>query len=90
MVILLAHYYSGDKTEKNEIGWSCSTYGERRNVDRLWWGNPRERDLLEYPGLDRMILLSWIFSNLGGGTWTVSRWPRVGRGGDLLRVSGIS
>jgi hypothetical protein len=26
-------------------------YGERRGVYRVWWGNLREGDQLEYPGI---------------------------------------
>jgi hypothetical protein len=29
--MLLAEYYSGDKTKKNEVGWACGMYwGEER------------------------------------------------------------
>ena len=27
----------------------------------FWWGNLRERDHLEGPGVDRRIILKWIF-----------------------------
>jgi hypothetical protein len=27
----------------------------------FWWGNLRERDHWEDPGLDRRIILKWIF-----------------------------
>jgi hypothetical protein len=27
----------------------------------FWWGNLRERDHLENPGIDRRIILKWIF-----------------------------
>ena len=27
----------------------------------FWWGNLRERDHLEYPGVDGRIILRWIF-----------------------------
>jgi hypothetical protein len=32
--------------------------GERRAV---WWGNLRERNHFENPGVDRRIILRWIF-----------------------------
>ena len=37
----------------------------------FWWGNPRERDHLEDPGIDGRIILRWI----------VKKWD-VGRGLD--------
>ena len=43
------------------MGGACSTYGGRRGVYRVWWGNLRERDHLEYPGVDGRIILRWIF-----------------------------
>jgi hypothetical protein len=32
----------------------------------FWWGNLRERDNLEYPGLDGRIILRWIFKKWNG------------------------
>jgi hypothetical protein len=44
---------------------ACSTYwGEE--VYRVWWGNLRERDQLEDPGIEG-ILLRWIFRKWDGG-----------------------
>jgi len=34
-----------------------------------WWGNLRERDHLENPGIDRRIILRWIFRK-----WVVMAW----------------
>jgi hypothetical protein len=31
----------------------------------FWWGNLRERDHLENPGIDRRIILRWIFRKWG-------------------------
>jgi hypothetical protein len=33
----------------------------------FWWGNLRERDHLEEPGVDGRITLRWIFRKLDGG-----------------------
>ena len=33
-----AHYDSGDKIKKNEMGGACSTYGERRGIYRVLVG----------------------------------------------------
>ena len=63
----------GDKIEKNEIGGACNVYGERGEAcTGFWWGNLRERDHFEDPGVDRMIILRWIFRKCYVGTWTGS------------------
>jgi len=33
----------------------------------VWWGNLRERDHLENPGVDGMIILRWILRKWDGG-----------------------
>jgi len=40
---------------------------ERRGVYRVWWGNLIERDHLDDPGVDGMIILRWIFRTWDGG-----------------------
>ena len=37
----------------------------------FWWGNLRERDHLEDPGVDERIILRWIIQEvrLGGMDW---------------------
>jgi len=50
----------------------------------FWWGNLRERDHLEDPGLDGRILFRWIFRKWDLGAWTGSIWLRIGKGGGHL------
>jgi hypothetical protein len=38
----------------------------------VWWGNLKERDYLEDSGVDRRIILNWIFRKLHGGVdWII-------------------
>jgi len=50
----------------------------------FWWGNLRERDPLEDPGVDERIILWWIFRMWGVGAWTGSSWLRIGTGGGRM------
>ena len=50
----------------------------------FWWGDLRERDHLEDDGIGEKIILSWIFKNWDGGTWTEFFWLRKGRDIGLL------
>jgi len=62
---------SGDKIEKNELGEARSTY-------------LRERDHWGEPGVDRRIILRWIFRKWDVGVWTGSSWLKIGTGGGHL------
>jgi hypothetical protein len=50
----------------------------------FWWRNLRERDHLEDPGIDKRIILRWIFSKWDVGIWTGSIWLRIRTGGGHL------
>jgi hypothetical protein len=48
------------------------------------WGNLRETDHLGDPGIDRRIILRWIFKKWDVGVGTELRWLRIGTGGRHL------
>jgi hypothetical protein len=65
---LLTKYFSGDKTEKNEMCGTCSASGgEEKSTQGFWWGNLRERVHLGDPGADWSIILKWFFRKWDGG-----------------------
>jgi len=45
------------------------------------WGDMRERDHLEDPGVDLRIILRCIFRKCFVGSWAGSNWLRIGTGG---------
>jgi len=50
----------------------------------FWWGNLRERDHLENPGLDGRKILRWLFRIWDVVVWTGSSWLKRGIGGGHL------
>jgi len=51
---------------------TCSTYEGRGDVyTGFWWGNLRERDHLEEPGLDERIILKRNFRMWDGGMYWI-------------------
>jgi hypothetical protein len=50
----------------------------------FWWKNVRERGHLRDPGVDRRIILRWIFRKQDMGIWTGSSWLRMGTGGGYV------
>ena len=63
--VLLTKYCTGDKIEKNEMGWACGVYGlgEEKGCIESWWGNRREGDHWGDLGVDGWIILGWIEKN---------------------------
>ena len=47
----------------------------------FWYGNLRERDHLEDPGVDERTILKWVFRKWDVGAWIGSRWLVIGTGG---------
>ena len=61
-------------------------WGREEVYTLFWWGNLREIDNLEDPGVDVRIILRWIFRTWDVGVWTGSIWLRIGTGGRHLRM----
>jgi hypothetical protein len=67
------------------MGGACGTYGRRGEVyTSFWWGNLREINHSEDPGVDGRIILKWIFRKWDVAVWIRSSWLRVGTGGGHL------
>ena len=50
----------------------------------FWWGNLRERDHLEDPGIDGRIILRCIFRKWDVGAWNGSSWLKIGTSGGTV------
>jgi hypothetical protein len=72
LLICTSHqYYSSDQIEKNERGRAGNVprMGERRGTVHtgFWWGNLKERDHLDGPGVEGRIVLRLTFRKWVGG-----------------------
>jgi len=56
----------------------------KRNTYRVWLGKPKERDYLEYLGVDRRKILKWILKKWAERVWTGFIWLRVRTSDGLL------
>jgi hypothetical protein len=75
------------------MGGACSVYGEESGVNRVLWGNLRERGHWGDPDVDGMIILRWIFRKLERGCGNSmesdqdrDRWRALLSTGKNLRV----
>jgi len=59
-------------------------WGAENVHTRFWWGDPRERDNLEEPGIDERIILRWTFKKFDGEARTGLIRYRIGTSGGLL------
>jgi hypothetical protein len=50
----------------------------------VWWRDLRERSDLEALGIDRSMILKWIFKKCNGEEWIALIWLRIGTSGRLL------
>jgi hypothetical protein len=64
--LILAKYYSGDQTKKNELGAACGTCEGRGEqvLTGCWWGILRKRNPFTYLRVDGKEILKWILNGL--------------------------
>jgi len=71
---------------KKKMGWTghVTCMGRKEVYTGFWWGKLRERESLENPGVDRLLLLKWNFRKWDWCVWNGLMWPRIGTGGGFL------
>jgi len=58
-----------------------NVWGRGEVYTGFWWGNLKERDHLDNPGINGRIILRWVFRKWKGGAWTGLILLRIGAGG---------
>ena len=74
----------GDQIEKNEMGGSCSAYGERRGIHRILVGKPEGKRPHGRPRPRWEITIRYILRKWDVGVWTGLIWLRIGTGSGLM------
>jgi len=77
--------YSGDKIEKNEMGWACSTYRGQDRCIQEFGGKPEGKTPLGKPKRrwEDNIICKIRLSGRGIGAWTGLIWLGIRTGGGL-------
>jgi hypothetical protein len=71
------------KSRTLKWAWHEARMGKGEEHTEFWWGNLREGNILDDPGVDGRIILRWIFWKWVGRAWTEMIWLRMGTGGGL-------
>jgi hypothetical protein len=63
--LTLTKHYSVEQIKKHEIVGARSTYGGEVHAESCW-GDLRDGDDMEEPGVDGRIILKWFFKKWDG------------------------
>jgi len=55
------------RSRRMEWAAHVARMGERRYMTGFWWGELREGDHLQDPGVNARLILQWIFKTLNRG-----------------------
>ena len=68
--------------KSRRIRWAghVASIGRGEAYTGFWWGNLKERDILEDPSVESRIIINWIFRKRDEGAWTGLSWVRIGTG----------
>jgi hypothetical protein len=75
-IIVVIKYCSGDEIYVDELGKTCITHGEIRNVYRNLIGIQKERVCCEYLDVYGSVILKWI-KKWDSGVWSGLVWFRT-------------